>query len=177
MNDKIDGVFEYKAYRYVPFNLKNEWKTLYNYTYNKFYDKLNTKNKLFAYKNFDILNEEIGKVNNLKILCENFKLKINNIKPQNKSDMKYSEEIKLSLLKSINEIEKFLNIKKNILIEYCNKKKIPLKENNNIEHSKKKKNLNSDNTDDINNIINDINNKNFLIIITLIFIILFYLSI
>ena len=166
MNDKIDGIFEFKSYRYVPYSLRSEWKTFYNYTGKKFYDKLNLQNKLFPYINIDIYNEELERINNLDNLCNNFEVKVKNLKPKNKTDISYSEDIKKSLFESINEIKQFLNVKKNILMKQVNTKNVPLKEKT-IEHFK---------SQSCNN-IEDIGDRRSIIIFSLIFIILFYLYI
>ena len=166
MNDKIDGIFEYKSYRYVPYSLRSEWKTFYNYTSKKFYDRLNAQNKLFPYINIDIYNEELQRINNLRYLCDDFYIKVKNIQPKNDSDLKYSEDVKNSLSKSVDEIKQFLLIKKKLLMKHVDNKKIPLKENT-IEHFDNESCNNIDNVGD----------RRSIIIFSLIFIILFYLFI
>ena len=166
MNDKIDGIFEFKSYRYVPYSLRSEWKTFYNYTSKRFYDKINYQNKLFPYINIDIYNEELDRINNLNYLCNEFNTKLKNLQPKYKSDLKYGEDIKKSLTQSINEIQQFLKIKKNLLINKINKKQVPLKENT-IEHFEEKS---------CNN-IDVIGDRKHIIVISLLFIILFYLFI
>ena len=47
MNQKIDGVFDANSYRYIPYDLRNEWKTLYNLFSKSFYDKMHLKYKIF----------------------------------------------------------------------------------------------------------------------------------
>ena len=166
MNDKIDGIFEYKSYRYVPYNLRNEWKTFYNFTGKSFYNKLHSQYNLFPYINIDIYNEELGRIDNLNKLCYNFKNQVDNLKPKNNDDIAYSEIIKDSLLTSINEINTFLKVKKKFLMKQINNNKVPLKENN-IEHF----------NNQTCNSIDTVSDRKPLIIFSLIFIILFYLFI
>ena len=166
MNDKIDGVFEFKSYRYVPYDLRNEWKTFYNLTSKKFYNKLHSKFNVFPYMNIDFYNEEILRINYLDTLCSNFKLQVDNLKPKFDSDIDYSEEVKQSLLVSINEIKDFLGAKKKILMNNVKDKQIPIKENN-IEHFE----------DNSCNTIDTVMDRRPVIIFSLLFVILFYLFI
>jgi len=80
--------------------------------------------------------------------------------------LNYSQEIKNSLGRSIDKIQNFLNIKKNLLLKQIEKKKVPLKENT-IEHFE----------DRSCNNIEEVSNRKFLISFSLLFIILFYLLI
>ena len=127
---------------------------------------MNHQNKLFPYINIDIYNEELNRVINLDNLCNDFRSKIKNIQPKNKTDLNYSQEIKNSLGRSIDKIQNFLNIKKNLLLKQIEKKKVPLKENT-IEHFE----------DRSCNNIEEVSNIKFLISFSLLFIILFYLLI
>lgn len=166
MNDKIDGIFEYKSYRYVPYDLRNDWKTFYNLTSKKFYNKLNSHYNLFPYINIDLHNEELEKIDNLVKLCSDFEIKVDNLKPKIESDLEYSMQIKDSLKTSLKEMNEFLDIKRKILMNHVTEKKMPLKENS-IEHFK---------TNTCNSIEN-VNDRRSLIIFSLLFIILFYIFI
>ena len=123
----IDNVFDYKNYRYVPINLRMEWKTLYN-LYSG--DYFNTQHKLFnifPQNRIDYYNEELSRLNRVENLAIKFKNNLKNIQPKYNSDIEHSKEIKNSLEKSIDKMLDFIFNKKTILEKKINKNKIPKK--------------------------------------------------
>jgi len=132
MNTKIDGVFEYKSYRYIPYNLRNEWKTLYNIYSKNFYNNMHKRNKLFSQMRVDFYNEELSRLDMLDKMCNNFELKVINLKGKYENEKKYSEDIKKSIINSLKDIKNFIKINKNIVNEKFDINDIPLK--NNIEY-------------------------------------------
>lgn len=123
----IDNVFDYKNYRYVPINLRMEWKTLYN-LYSG--DYFNTQHKLFnifPQNRIDYYNEELSRLNRVENLAIKFKNNLKNIQPKYNSDIEHSKEIKNSLEKSIDKMLDFIFNKKTILEKKINKNNIPKK--------------------------------------------------
>ena len=49
----IDNIFTYDSYRYVPEDLKLEWKTLYNYYSTKYFDKQHKIYSIFPQNRID----------------------------------------------------------------------------------------------------------------------------
>ena len=110
----IDNVFNYKNYRYVPIDLRMEWKTLYN-LYSG--DYFNTQHKLFnifPQNRIDYYNEELLRLNRVENLAIKFKNNLKNIQPKYNSDIEHSKEIKKSLEKSVDKMLDFI-LNKNIL--------------------------------------------------------------
>ena len=66
MDNKIDGIFEYKSYRYIPNDLRKEWKTLYNIYGRNFYKNMHKRNNLFPQMRIDLYNEELLRLNMLE---------------------------------------------------------------------------------------------------------------
>ena len=127
MENTIDGIFEDKYYRYIPYNLKNKWKTIYNLYGKKFYSNLHKKHKLFPVLRIDYYNEELERLNYLEEICLNFKQKVNSIQNKYENDFEYSNNAKKSFLKSLNEIEKFIKVNKKLLSKKMNINQIPVK--------------------------------------------------
>jgi len=124
----IDNVFNYKNYRYVPIDLRMEWKTLYN-LYSG--DYFNTQHKLFnifPQNRIDYYNEELLRLNRVENLAIKFKNNLKNIQPKYNSDIEHSKEIKKSLEKSVDKMLDFILNKKTILENKINKNNIPKKE-------------------------------------------------
>lgn len=167
MNNKIDGVFEYKSYRYIPYNLRNEWKTMYNLISKKFYKEMNEKYKLFPYKQIDFYNEELRRYNEIQKLSKDFAEKVKDLKPMYNSDIEYSEDIKNSLLVSLSEIDKFININKSILLKKVIDREVPIKNDHSIEHFEQQ----------CNNDLDTISNRKPIIFLSILFIIIFYIFI
>ena len=165
MNEKIDGVFDANSYRYIPYDLRNEWKTLYNLFDRSFYDKMHLKYEIFPYIKTDFYNEELIRINNFENLCKKFSNKINNLVPKYENEKEYSEEVKNSLSSSINEILKFLSNKKTILNKNILEKNIPIKNTNMIEE------FNQCNS------LDKISKNRSIIILLIIIIIIFYINI
>lgn len=165
MNEKIDGVFDANSYRYIPYDLRNEWKTLYNFFDKKFYDKMHLKYEIFPYIKADFYNEELIRINNFENLCKKFSKKINNLIPKYENEREYSEEIKNSLYDSINEILKFIDNKKTILNKNVLEKNVPLKNNFMIEEFKQC------------NSLDKISKNRSIILLLVIIIIIFYINI
>lgn len=123
----IDSIFDYKNYRYVPIELRMEWKTLYN-LYSG--DYFNTQHKLFnifPQNRIDYYNEELSRLNRVENLAIKFKNNLKNIQPKYNSDIEHSKEIKNSLEKSIDKMLDFIFNKKTILEKKINKNNIPKK--------------------------------------------------
>ena len=164
MDTKIDGVFEYKSYRYIPYNLRNEWKTLYNIYSKKFYKNMHTRSHLFAQIRIDYYNEELLRFNMLEEICNDFEPKVQNLKSKYNNEKEYSENIKKSILKSLKNIKDFIKVNKKIINKKIHVNNIPLKKN--IEHYNNSKCYD---LDDVSS------NKPILIISLLIIILVFYL--
>lgn len=122
----IDNIFTYDSYRYVPEDLKLEWKTLYNYYSTNYFKKQHKIFSIFPQNRIDFYNEEILRINRLLNICNKFKHNIKNIQPKYNIDINYSERIKNELNESISKIEEFLNIKENNVKKNISKNKIPL---------------------------------------------------
>lgn len=165
MNEKIDGVFDANSYRYIPYDLRNEWKTLYNLFSRSYYDKMHLKYKIFPYIKADFYNEELNRIYNFESICKKFRGKINNLIPKYENEKKYSEDIKKSLSDSINEILKFIENKKTILNNNIIKKNIPIKNLDIIEGFNQCNNL------------DNISKNRSIIILLIIIIIIFYIFI
>jgi len=163
MENTIDGIFEDKYYRYIPYNLRSEWKTIYNIYSRNFYVNLHKKHKLFPIFRIDYYNEELQRLNNLEDLCFKFKLKVNNLKNKLENEVEYSNKVKKSLLQSLNKIEKFIKVNKNLLSKKINSNNIPLK-----------KNIESFDNNQTCNDMSVISNNKFNIVIMLVIIILFF---
>jgi hypothetical protein len=165
MDTKIDGVFEYKSYRYIPYNLRNEWKTLYNIYSRKFYKNMHNRNHLFAQIRIDYYNEELLRFNMLEEICNKFEPKVINLKSKYINEKEYSENIKKSILNSLRDIKRFIKINKNLINNKIHVNDIPLK--NNIEHYNDSK---------CHNLDAMTSQKTILIISLLLIIITFYLT-
>ena len=103
MTKLIDNVFDYDSYRYIPNELKAEWKTLYNLYIGNYFNKQHEIYKIYPQNRIDFYNEEILRLNRLENLCNNFIKKVENIKPKYNKDVEYSNFIKDSLKNSINK--------------------------------------------------------------------------
>ena len=124
----IDSIFDYKNYRYVPIELRMEWKTLYNLYKGGYFIKQHKLFKIFPQNRIDYYNEELLRLNHIEKLVKKFENNIKNIQPKYNSDIKYSKQIKKSLEKSIKKMNEFILNKKSILEEKFNKKNIPRNE-------------------------------------------------
>ena len=124
----IDSIFDYKNYRYVPIELRMEWKTLYNLYKGNYFNKQHELFKIFPQNRIDYYNEELLRLNHIEKLVKKFENNIKNIQPKYNSDIKYSKQIKKSLEKSISKMKEFINNKKSILENKFNKKNIPRNE-------------------------------------------------
>ena len=124
----IDSIFDYKNYRYVPIELRMEWKTLYNLYKGGYFIKQHELFKIFPQNRIDYYNEELLKLNNLEKLIKKFENSIIKIQPKYNSDIEHSNQIKKSLEKSISKMKEFINNKKSILENNFNKKNIPRNE-------------------------------------------------
>ena len=123
----IDNIFTYDSYRYVPEDLKLEWKTLYNYYSTKYFDKQHKIFSIFPQNRIDFYNEEILRIDRLLNICNKFKENIKNLQPKYNIDINYSERIKNELNESISKIEEFLNIKNMNVNKNVSDSKIPLR--------------------------------------------------
>ena len=128
----IDNIFDYDSYRYVPQELKAEWKTLYNLYIGNYFKKQHEIYKIHPQNRIDFYNEEILRLDRLQNLCDKFLDKIENLQPKYNSDVEYSGKIKKSLKKSINKLNLFLNNKKKLVNKKVKVNDIPLKQE--IEH-------------------------------------------
>jgi hypothetical protein len=123
----IDNVFDYKNYRYVPINLRMEWKTLYNLYSGDYFNIQHKLFNIFPQNRIDYYNEELSRLNRVENLAIKFKNNLKNIQPKYNSDIEYSKEIKNSLEKSIDKMLDFIFNKKTILEKKINKNNIPKK--------------------------------------------------
>ena len=127
MTKLIDNIFDYDSYRYVPNELKAEWKTLYNLYLGNYFKKQHEIYKIHPQNRIDFYNEEILRINRIENLCNNFFKKVESIQPKYNNDVEYSNKIKDSLKNSVNKITLFLNNKKNLLNKKVEINEIPLK--------------------------------------------------
>ena len=124
----IDSIFDYKNYRYVPIELRMEWKTLYNLYKGNYFNKQHELFKIFPQNRIDYYNEELLRLNQIEKLVNKFENSIIKIQPKYNSDIEHSNQIKKSLEKSISKMKEFINNKKSILENKFNKKNIPRNE-------------------------------------------------
>lgn len=124
----IDNIFDYKNYRYVPIELRMEWKALYNLYRGDFFNTQHKLYNIFPQNRIDYYNEELSRLNQVEKLAIKFKNNLKNIQPKYNSDIEHSKEIKKSLEKSIDKMLDFLCNKKTILENKFNKNNIPKKE-------------------------------------------------
>ena len=122
----IDNVFTYDSYRYVPEDLKLEWKTLYNYYSVDYFNKQHKIHKIYPQYRIDIYNEEVFRVNRLLDICYKFKDKITKIQPKYSIDINHSKRMQKELTDSNNKIIEFLNNKIKKTNKIIKKNKIPL---------------------------------------------------
>ena len=134
----IDNIFDYDSYRYVPQELKAEWKTLYNLYIGNYFKKQHEIYKIHPQNRIDFYNEEILRLDRLQKLCDNFLDKIENLQPKYNSDVEYSGKIKKSLKKSINKLNLFLKNKKDLVNKKVKVNNIPLKKDSSQMISTKK---------------------------------------
>lgn len=132
MSKLIDNVFDYDSYRYIPNELKAEWKTLYNLYIGNYFVKQHEIYKIYPQNRIDYYNEEILRINRLENICNNFLKKVESLKPKYNNDVEYSNKIKDSLKNSINKITLFLNNKKNLINKKVEVNDIPIKKT--VEH-------------------------------------------
>tara|TARA_Y200000002_G_scaffold359018_1_gene342962 strand:+ start:466 stop:945 length:480 start_codon:yes stop_codon:yes gene_type:complete len=123
----IDNVFDYKNYRYVPIDLRMEWKTLYNLYSGDYFNIQHKLFNIFPQNRIDYYNEELSRLNRVENLAIKFKNNLKNIQPKYNSDIEHSKEIKKSLEKSIDKMLDFIFNKKTILEKKINKNNIPKK--------------------------------------------------
>ena len=124
----IDSIFDYKNYRYVPIELRMEWKTLYNLYKGGYFIRQHKLFKIFPQNRIDYYNEELLRLNHIEKLVKKFENNIKNIQPKYNSDIKYSKQIKKSLEKSVKKMKEFINNKRTILEDKFNKQNIPRNE-------------------------------------------------
>lgn len=124
----IDSIFDYKNYRYVPIELRMEWKTLYNLYKGNYFIKQHELFKIFPQNRIDFYNEELLRLNRVEKMIKKFENSIKKIQPKYNSDIEHSKQIKKSLEKSIKKMNEFILNKKSILEEKFNKKNIPRNE-------------------------------------------------
>lgn len=127
MNFTIDKIFNSKSYRYIPTNIRNEWKNLYNYYSCDYYQKLLNSNKLSGQIHIDLYNEQKDKLDKLLTQIKQFEIKINDIKPLYESDKLYSEEIQSQLRNSFYLMKLFVNERKQEINTVINEKNIPIR--------------------------------------------------
>ena len=124
----IDSIFDYKNYRYVPIELRMEWKTLYNLYKGNYFIKQHELFKIFPQNRIDFYNEELLRLNRVEKMIKKFENSIKKIQPKYNSDIEHSKQTKKSLEKSIKKMNEFILNKKSILEEKFNKKNIPRNE-------------------------------------------------
>lgn len=135
----IDNIFDYKNYRYVPIELRMEWKTLYNLYKGNYFIKQHNLFKIFPQNRIDYYNEELLRLNRVEKMVKKFENSIKKIQPKYNSDIEHSKQIKKSLEKSINKMKEFI-CNKMLILEYkFNKQNIPKNEIiiENFENDKK----------------------------------------
>ena len=152
----IDNIFTYDSYRYVPENLKLEWKTLYNYYSVDYFNKQHKIYEIYPQNRIDIYNEEVTRLNRVIDMTINFKERIKTLQPKYNIDINYSNRMKSELSSSVDKMLEFLNIKLNLI----NK----ITDSNNISLTSIKENYENDKED-----LSD-NKTNLFLVIILIYI-------
>ena len=127
-NNLIDNIFDYNSYRYVPEELKVEWKNLYNLNRGDYFKKQHEIYSIYPQTRIDLYNEELDKLNHIENLYINFNCNLDKMQPKYNSDIEHSKQIKKSLEKSINKMNEFICNKKSILEEKFYKNNIPRNE-------------------------------------------------
>ena len=112
----------------------------------------------------DYYNEELNKIFKLYKMCDEFNSKVINLKPKYENEIKYSIDIKNSLISSLDNIRKFLDIQKKKIDEKINKNKIPLRDNKIIESF-----------DNDCNDLNRLSKNKHIIVFIIIFVIILYI--
>ena len=115
MSKLIDNVFDYDTIRYVPVNIQNEWKNLYNLYKGRFFERQKKIYNIYCSIQNDFKSDEINKLNYMSVLLNFFKNQVQNIQPKLNIDSDYSEDIKNKLLNSIKKMSKFIKFKKYLL--------------------------------------------------------------
>ena len=92
----IDSIFDYKNYRYVPIELRMEWKTLYNLYKGNYFIKQHELFKIFPQNRIDYYNEELLRLNRVEKMIKKFENSIKKIQPKYNSDIEHSKQIKKS---------------------------------------------------------------------------------
>ena len=123
----IDSIFDYKNYRYVPMDLRLEWKSLYNLYKGDYFNTQHKLFKIFPQNRIDYYNEELLRLDRVKELASKFKNSLIKIQPKYNSDIEHSNEIKNSLENSINKMLEFINNRKSRLEYKFKKNDIPVK--------------------------------------------------
>ena len=162
-NNLIDNIFDYNSYRYVPESLKLEWKTLYNLYSGDYFNKQHKIYSIYPQNRIDFYNEELTRLNRIEKLYLKFNCSLSKLQPKYNSDIEYSENIKISLKKSVEIMNTFVQNKKNLVLNKFKEKKISKKDN--VEEFKQCYSL-----DDASN------NKAPIIITLFIILLVFYLS-
>ena len=167
MSKLIDNIFDYDSYRYVPNQLKAEWKTLYNLYIGNYFNRQHEIYKIYPQNRIDFYNEEILRINTLENLCNKFFNKLESLQPKYNNDVEYSNKIKDSLKNSIKKIKLFLDNKKNLINKKVEINEIPIKKS--IEYFNDCYNMDSVSRNKVSIVIT-------LILIIVIFYITFYVE-
>ena len=128
-NNLIDNIFYYNSYRYVPESLKSEWKTLYNLYSGDYFNKQHKIYNIYPQNRIDFYNEELTRLNRIEKLYIKFNCSLDKLQPKYNSDIEYSENIKLSLKKSVEIMHTFIQNKKKIILNKFKNKNIPKLDN------------------------------------------------
>ena len=100
----IDSIFDYKNYRYVPIELRMEWKTLYNLYKGGYFIKQHKLFKIFPQNRIDYYNEELLRLNRVEKMV---KKRVNKrYRPFRKNLMKHKKNLTEDFEKMVHSMTK-----------------------------------------------------------------------
>ena len=108
MDLTIDTIFKSNSYRYIPVDLRNEWRDLYNYNTCGYYDTMIKGYYHNPVAQIDVYNEKHDRINRVLAMIEKFEYKLKTVQPLYKSDKKYNNKIKKELLNSMLSMKIYL---------------------------------------------------------------------
>lgn len=109
MDLTIDTIFKSNSYRYIPVDLRNEWRDLYNYNTCGYYDTMIKGYYHNPVAQIDVYNEKYDRINRVLAMIEKFEYKLKTVQPLYNSDKKYNKKIKNELLNSMLSMKTYLN--------------------------------------------------------------------
>ena len=133
MNFTIDKIFSSKSYRYIPTDIRNEWKTIYNYYANGHYEKMYSINIYNPQITIDLHNEQRDRLNRVLNRLTSFSKTIKDIQPETVEDTEHAETAKTELANSLNLMKLFIKERQAELDQKMSVSDMPLRQNENNE--------------------------------------------